>query len=476
MKISKKVLVSIIVFFSILILVLAITLPLILIEKEDLSPPILRIENPSDGAILRGIVEINCFVDDNGTALSDLDFELYIDNSLRSTNTSYEWDTTEELDGHHLIEALVSDRSQNVAYQNITVTIDNFIDPPPTDKFKILEYNIQEGGIGNDWKEVVKAENADIIVFVETGTWDDKKDRKLNNVIQQFNAYFYDEAPYEGYAAQDVFYSTSGEAILSRYPILNFTQIYELTLDDNSTYNPTHDFIHAELDIYGTITHVIGYHLKCCSNEYSGNTTIVDNEWRREREQEGIINYMDSLGDVPILYVGDLNSLSPEDTGDLAGVPAADFGYGPATMLLDPNDPVYGNYSSKVHNFTDVYRTLNPTIPGYTLNIPTLTSRIDFIFVNQHFTTTLISSNVGSGTVYDSTAADHFSVDAVIDIANITSYREQQSYSGQTLRYATLRIKISTKHSTIIQNPSISSIEISTIIVLKEKKILSLLL
>ncbi|MCK4849218.1 MAG: hypothetical protein KAT16_09345, partial [Candidatus Heimdallarchaeota archaeon] len=38
---------------------------------------------------------------------------------------------------------------------------------------KILNYNIEESGYDPDWKEVIKEENPDIMVLVETGDWDD---------------------------------------------------------------------------------------------------------------------------------------------------------------------------------------------------------------------------------------------------------------------------------------------------------------
>ena len=69
---------------------------------------------------------------------------------------------------------------------------------------------------------------------------------------------------------------------------------------------------------------------------------------------------MDDLGDVPVMYVGDLNSFSPEDTGDLA--PLGDLNYGPMSMMLmDDTFGSYSQYGSTVHTFTDVFRFLNPT-------------------------------------------------------------------------------------------------------------------
>ncbi|MGV9103788.1 MAG: lamin tail domain-containing protein, partial [Candidatus Thorarchaeota archaeon] len=171
-------------------------------------------------------------------------------------------------------------------------------------------------------------------------------------------------------------------------------------------YDVTHDFVEAVVDIDGTVVHVFGSHLKAMSGS--------DNEWRREQETEGIINYMDNLGNVPIMYMGDLNSFSPDDTGDLA--PMGDLGYGPMTMKLYPSDPTYGQYSSDVHTFTDVFRTLNPTDPGYTYGHQDTqyTSRIDFLLVNSYFNDKLINSTCGDTLTAD-TGSDHYCVDLFVN-------------------------------------------------------------
>lgn len=146
--------------------------------------------------------------------------------------------------------------------------------------------------------------------------------------------------------------------------------------------------------------HLVGCHLKAMDG--------ATNEQRREWETEGIINYMDDLGNVPLIYLGDLNSFSPFDTGDLA--PIGDgLGYGPLTMMLVPDDPTYGQYASEVHNFTDVFRTLNPEDPGYT----GFGSRIDYILVNDYFVDNLINSTTGD-TPHADTGSDHYSVDVFL--------------------------------------------------------------
>jgi len=324
---------------------------------------------------------------------------IYIDNEFVN-DSSYLWNASLFTNGVHTIVANATDSGGLTGTAVTTVFVNNYIfDQFFENKLKIMAYNIEESGIDPDWMEVVKEENPDIMILVETGTWDDNNNKILNDTIDALNAYFVDEIPYEGYCAQMVKYSTSGEAILSRYPIIDFNQIHLVTLDDNSGYYVTHDFIDATVNITGTAVHFIGTHLKASS----GDT----NEHRREWETEGIINYMDDIGDVPIMYLGDLNSFSPFDIGPLA--PAGYLGYGPLTMMLAPNDSEYGQYSSKVHNFTDVFRTLNPFDPGDT----GFGSRIDFIIVNDFFLDRLINSTVGD-TPHANTGSDHYSVDVFL--------------------------------------------------------------
>ena len=367
------------------ILAVAIITPttIVILLKDDI-PPTITIVYPYNTHGYSGDVLIEVSAEDDAKVKK---IEIYIDDSLVSESSSYLWNTLDYADGFHNITAIATDRGGNTASDSIICTADNYINAAPTTQFKLLDYNILESGIGQDWKEVVKAENPDIAVFVETGTWDDSGNRKLHNVVDQLNAYFYEEAPYVGYTTQNVFYSTSGEAILSRYPILEFNQMGVLPLDDLSDYSVTHDFFDALVDINGKEVHIIGFHLKASEGAV--------NEERRDWEQEGIINYMDNLGDVPIMYVGDLNSLAPSDSGDTTRGDYTDYGYGPATMLLNPADPIYGNRSSQVHNFTDVYRELHPSDPGHTFHLFNYEARIDFIFVNQHLNTSFISSNIG---------------------------------------------------------------------------------
>jgi endonuclease/exonuclease/phosphatase family metal-dependent hydrolase len=277
-----------------------------------------------------------------------------------------------------------------------------------TDDIKIMAYNIKESGESSthpDWDEVVKEENADVVMFVETGTWDDNNDENLNSYIDSFNSYFSSigEEGYTGYTTQDISYSTSGEAIMSRYPIVSVNQIETVILDDSTSYDVTHDFYDCTVNINNEKIHIIGAHLKAMT----GST----NEQRREYEQEGIINYMDNLGDVPIIYLGDLNSFSPEDYN--INSEQSGLGYGPISMLIEDyvnpeTNEDNSQYASNIHSFTDVYRELNNNSLGITN--PDYDSRIDFIFVNQNLDSRVTSSTVGDTDSAD-TGSDHFSVD-----------------------------------------------------------------
>ncbi|MHA1219882.1 MAG: lamin tail domain-containing protein, partial [Candidatus Heimdallarchaeaceae archaeon] len=346
----------------------------------DVTNPLVNITSPANGALVSGFVEITVNgTDENGIAA----YEIYIDGILRSTQSIYNWDSRMVNNGSHTILARCKDPANNIGEHNITVTVENndTISDSDSGLIKIMTYNIEYGS-NPDWKQVVKEENPDIVIFVETGDWDDNSNLLLDQYIAEFNAYFVGEEPYTGQTAQGISYNTGGEAIMSRFPIIESVQIPIVPLDSGTLYDVTHDFMYWQVNISGTEMYLLGAHLKAMGG--------AENEYRRELEQEGIINYMDNLGEVPILYMGDLNSFSPDDTGALA--PEGDLGYGPLTMMLKPEDPTYGQFSSQNHIFTDIFRLLNPSDPGYTYGHqnPIYESRIDFIIANDYLSDYLV--------------------------------------------------------------------------------------
>lgn len=371
------------------------------------DPPTVTITTPITGSTISGTQTISIDVsDDIDTLIPDI----YIDGIYIATTNNYEWDTTSYSNDTHIIYAEVTDSSLQTASDQISVTVDNSGDIITQEVFKLMCFNIKESGESTDypdWKEVVKEENADIIMFIETGYWDDNENEKLNQYVEEFNTYFSTYNPYEGYTTQDVSYSTSGAAIMSRYPVLSINQITHVPLNDGTNYDVTHDFLDVKVNIGGTAVHIIGAHLKAMT----GST----NEQRREWEQEGIINYMDNLGDgIPIAYLGDLNSFSPEDY-ELNTLQSG-LGYGPLSMFIDPyTNPETGEdfsqYSSVYHTFTDVFRTLNPSDLGITS--PAYDSRIDFIYANEELTPYIINSTCGD-TSSALTGSDHLTVDVFI--------------------------------------------------------------
>lgn len=384
------------------------------------NAPVVTITAPVDFATVNDDVVVTATVVDEDSLQADI----YIDNIFVNDTGSYFWDAEFWTNGVHTIVANATDSENLTGTDVATVVVNNYSwDMYFEHEIKIMAYNIEESGINPDWMEVVKEENPDIMILVETGYWDDNNDALLDDAIADLNTYFVDELPYEGYCAQGISYSTSGEAILSRFPILDFIQIPIVPLDSGSPYDVTHDFIHAIVNIYDTDVHLIGTHLKA--------STGTTNENRREWEMEGIINYMDNLGDVPIMYLGDMNSFSPFDIGPLA--PSGSLGYGPITMLLAPDDLTYGQFSSQIHNFTDVFRILNPADPGDT----GFGSRIDFIFVNDFFMDRLINSTVGD-TAHANTGSDHYSLDVFLGWngtvdesapANVTGLKVDANYT-----------------------------------------------
>ncbi|MHA1960905.1 MAG: Ig-like domain-containing protein [Candidatus Thorarchaeota archaeon] len=372
-------------------------------EERNVRPQV-TLTSPTNGLTVSGTVTINASIIDD----ESLDGDIYIDGTLVAAANSYQWDTSAYPDGRHSIRVDAVDSSGLDDSDSVEVTVDNVAESllPFSDTFNIMLYNIKESGLNDDWLTVTKDINPDLMVIVETGIWDDDSNEGLNAAVSELNVHFANENPYDGYCTQGSHFPTTGEAILSRFPVKSLKQIGVVPLDDESTYSVTHAFIEAVVDINGTDVYVFGGHLKASDGD--------DNIWRREREMEGMINYMDSLGDVPILYLSDQNSYSPYDVGSLEPQ-GMDLGYGPMTMMMNPDDPTYGQYSSAVHNFTDVFRTLNSTDPGYSYGHQDLYTsiRIDYVIVNSFFEDMIVNC-----TVIDDppahTASDHYAIETFI--------------------------------------------------------------
>ena len=360
--------------------------------NQTTGNPEVTILNPANLSTVGDIVTIDVNASDPDGISG---YAIYIDGNLVAQNTTYYWNTTLVSAGAHTIKAVATDTLGNNGTAVHVVTVDpNYT----SGAFKFLAYNILETGAIPEWKEVIKEENPDIMVLVETGKWVNGSD-EFNWVVGNLSSYFPNEHPYYAFTTKAVS-STDGEAILSRYPIINATQISTLYHDDGTPFEPAHDFLYAIVKIGEMYVHVFGTHLKCCSG----------GEASREEDIEGIMNFMDSLGNVPIIFAGDFNSFSPYDVGDLAPKPG-NLGYGPISIMLNKSDP----RASQVHQFYDVFRILNPYDPGYTYVDAFYRSRIDFIFVNQYFRNALVNSTVAS-TPSGKIGSDHYPVDAFFNL------------------------------------------------------------
>ena len=88
-------------------------------------------------------------------------------------------------------------------------------------------------------------------------------------------------------------------------------------------------------------------------------------------------------------------------------------------MMIPPyNNPEtwydYSPYASLIHEWTDVYRNLNPSDWGITC--PRYDSRVDFIYVNQLLASKIINSTTGD-TTHPISGSDHYTVDVFINIS-----------------------------------------------------------
>lgn len=361
----------------------------------DIDPPSAKISYPHDNANLKGTVEITVEAKDpSGIATT----EIYISDELVSSTSTYSWDTTLNTDGTYKVKAVVTDTVGNTVTVIHTYTIDQTFEPAINENFKIMTYNIKESGIYPEWMDVMKEENADLIMLVETGDFDDSSNALLTQYLTTLNEYFFDEIAYEGYTLQEIDSSWNGITLLSRLPISNSQKVDNVKLDDGSNLFVALPFLHAELDVNGQPLHVVGAHLTCCSG----------NEDDRIKQMEGILNFMDGLGNVPLIYLGDMNSESPDDTTSTA----SSLGVEPIDIVLNPNNAK----ASMVHTFTDVQVKLNPNTDGFTYGGY---SRIDYIFTNQAFDGKLVSSTTGDTDSADG-ASDHVSIDVIVKILDIT--------------------------------------------------------
>ncbi len=362
------------------------------ITVPDTVAPTVKISFPRNNSIVKGTINITLQTYDK---FGVTNYSIYLDGNLVSNYSYYVWDTTTSHEGYHNITATASDDAGNIGRATHIVFVNQSYVPTLPNKIKIMEYNIKESGIKPQWIDVIKEENPDIAILVETGNFDDNNNQLLNEILQELNYYFQDQVPYHAYTEQGAPTSYTGITILSRFSIIEAKSIYDLYLDNGELIHPAHKFLYAKLDVFNTSVHIIGAHLQAFAGE--------EEALQREKEQEGINNFMDSLGEVPLIYTGDLNSESPQDPWP------SDLGKGPVSILINSND----SRAPKHHLFKDVYRMLN-TAQGYTFGGY---SRIDFIFANQYLWPKIYQSQVVNTTTAQE-GSDHLPVTAMLDFTS----------------------------------------------------------
>jgi hypothetical protein len=289
---------------------------------------------------------------------------------------------------------------------------------------KVAEYNV----LGVDpkdpnpaWVNTLVSQNADVAILVETD-WDDIQSGTTTWCTYYFNLInsamtSAGRAPYTDYhCARGITFYTLGTSIMSRYPIVSATHVGEghpvpgyhddsgsVAACDDATTDPFMDWkVQAP---GGTLVHAISAHLKCCNVDGTEPA-------RREKSQECINNYMDSLGaSTPFIYSGDMNSFSPVD-GDPSCFGQSGLGVGPLSILYSSTD----SRRTLNHTWTDGFRNWTALQCGnastYGITYPSLNSRIDFIEVNQQLAPKLGAASLGSGP-----GSDHVPVSVVIDLA-----------------------------------------------------------
>jgi endonuclease/exonuclease/phosphatase family metal-dependent hydrolase len=395
----------------------------IVINLPDDTPPDVKITYPNDGATLKGIINITM---ESSDAFGIAGNEIYLDDELVSTTSFYVWDTTASSDGSHTVKAVAEDPTGNEESVTFTYSVDQDYQAHANQIAKVMTYNIKESGIYPQWLDAMKEENPDIAILVETGDFDDSANKLLTEYRTLLNDYFFDELPYGGYTLDNIGTSWNGISMLSRYEIKSADKIDEVTLDDATKYSVYLPFLYAVLNMEGTDLHVFGAHLTCCDDG------LAD----RLKEQEGILNFMDDLGDVPIIYTGDMNSHSPEDMDETE----TDLGLEPIEMVIDSSHAK----SSTVHSFIDVFTTLNPGKDGYSYYNPAYGySRLDYIFVNQWLHDKISSSTVGD-TPSGQLGSDHFPVDVMIDFSDwIKAPSTSEEDSGLPIPIVTIILGLS---------------------------------
>ena len=126
----------------------------------DEYPPTVRIDKPTSGSYVKGIVEIAIFVYDDNFEIAELSINDTIVESWALTGEyTYDWDTIAYIDSVYILNLTAYDKADNSVSIEIAVTVDNIlpnaeIKQPPQDAYIKGTFNVIVYGDDNNFLEM----------------------------------------------------------------------------------------------------------------------------------------------------------------------------------------------------------------------------------------------------------------------------------------------------------------------------------
>jgi endonuclease/exonuclease/phosphatase family metal-dependent hydrolase len=219
-------------------------------------------------------------------------------------------------------------------------------------RVRFLSYNILDGGRGREaeLEEILAAQDADVVLLQEVAGQEFV--RRL--AARQDYSFFVGESN-----------SRRTIALLTRLRIV-----------EASSFRPPilrHTCLHATLEYAPNAALVLlGVHL-------AAPAFTLPVEFYRLLELNAIFGRLSAGGAQRTLVAGDMNSLAPGDTPDFRSLPLR-VRLGIFLRGGHAARQVIGRMRAK--GFVDAYRTLNPTVPGYTFPAGMPKARLDYFFVS----------------------------------------------------------------------------------------------
>jgi endonuclease/exonuclease/phosphatase family metal-dependent hydrolase len=293
-------------------------------------------------------------------------------------------------------------------------------------ELRLMTYNIHWGGQDHDpvvgrneeWIEVIKSRNPDVIVLEEANGWLPKERNLIELYVDLLNKAFPDDPPYVGYVGEAT--NRFHMALISRIPVAHFERFNEVDLGAE-TVRISVVFIHAVLDVWDEKAHVIGVHFKSRPDRP-----------QREREARALLQILRGLPpDETVWIAGDFNSYSPLDIHPESPTPP-DYSAGaqqPEDRGWEPVGYLMGE------GYEDAFRTMHPVEPGYTqatagFNERRPRHRVDFILKSPGGPWRLQMAE----TLADSLghiASDHYAVFATYKWESGDASTESSSHEGR---------------------------------------------